>query len=242
LEGLGRLATFEEFDAFLDRSGPWVAGIDFPFGQPRRLIENLGWPMTWEGYVRHITGMTRTQFVEALTAYRSTRPGGDKQHLRRTDELAGACSPMMLYRVPVGKMFFEGAPRLLRSDASVHPCRPTGDPRVILEAYPAMVARGWIGNRSYKSDTRRVQTPERRSARKEIVRGLLSPAAEARFGFEVQFGNDEANTFIQDGSGDQLDALLCSLQTAWAYTQRHRNYGIPTDADPLEGWIIGDNV
>jgi hypothetical protein len=50
LESLGRLTSFNEIEHFLRQPGPWAAGIDFPFGQPRRLIENLGWPQTWEGY------------------------------------------------------------------------------------------------------------------------------------------------------------------------------------------------
>jgi len=43
---------------------------------------------------------------------------------------------------------------------------------------------------------------------------------------------------IQDGSGDQLDSLLCAVQAVWAYAQRARNFGIPMDCDPLEGWIV----
>lgn len=110
LESFGGLGSFDAFEQLLMRPGPWVAGLDFPFGQPRRLIENIGWPRTWDGYVRHVGEMTKQDFVEALRQYREARPSGDKQHLRRTDELSNSRSPMMLYGVPVGKMFFEGAP------------------------------------------------------------------------------------------------------------------------------------
>ena len=34
--------SFEGFDAFLCSSGPWIAGIDFPFGQAHRFIETRG--------------------------------------------------------------------------------------------------------------------------------------------------------------------------------------------------------
>ena len=44
-----------------------------------------------------------------MTSFRASRPFGDKLYLRLTDQLAGAISPMMLHRVPVGKMFFQGA-------------------------------------------------------------------------------------------------------------------------------------
>ena len=43
--------------------------------------------------------------------------------------------------------------------------------RIALEAYPGMVARS-ITKASYKNDTPAMQTPERRAARKEIVRAL----------------------------------------------------------------------
>ena len=39
--------SFEGFDKFLCSSGPWIAGIDFPFGQARKFIENIGWPKSW---------------------------------------------------------------------------------------------------------------------------------------------------------------------------------------------------
>jgi hypothetical protein len=35
------------------RDLPWIAGIDFPFGQSRAFIENIGWPNYWAGYVAH---------------------------------------------------------------------------------------------------------------------------------------------------------------------------------------------
>jgi hypothetical protein len=44
--------------------------------------------------------------------------------------------------------------------------------------------------------------------------------------------------FIDDPMGDTLDALLCAIQAAWAYTQREHGYGIPATCDPLEGWIV----
>ena len=99
--------------------------------------------------------MTRLQFVAVLTDYCKDREKGDKHHLRRTDKLAHARSPMMLYRVPVGKMFFEGASRLLKSGVSIQPCHVRNDARVVVEAYPALVARRWIGNRDYEMILRR---------------------------------------------------------------------------------------
>ncbi len=232
------IRSFDEFENFLQQAGPWVAGLDFPFGQPRRLIENIGWLKTWDGYVGQIGKMTKLEFVEALAQYRSGREKGDKQHLRQTDELANSRSPMMLYGVPVGKMFFEGAHRLLDAGVSILPCFMRDDPRTVIETYPALVARRWIENRSYKTDNIKKQTKARQSAREDIVRGLRSKEIKAQYGFHVSFTNSDAEEFFSDGSGDKLDALLCAVQAGWAYIQREQNYGIPVDCDPLEGWIV----
>lgn len=237
LEEFEVITSFEAFEELLRRPGPWVAGLDFPFGQPRKLIDNLGWPKAWEAYVRYLAAKSKPEFVELLRVYREARPAGDKQHLRRTDQAAKSRSPMMLFGVPVGKMFFEGASRLLVSGASVLPCRPSDDPRVIVEAYPALVARRWIGNRAYKNDEPRKQSPAQRSAREDIIRGLGSEAKK-HFGFDVQFDDEWAEASVEDGSGDRLDALLCAVQAGWAYSKRDRGFGIPSDCDPLEGWIV----
>jgi hypothetical protein len=238
LESLGRLKSFDEFEQFLRQPGPWVAGIDFPFGQPRRLIENLHWPQIWDDYVSLIARMTKVQFVDMLLNYCDGRNVGDKHHLRVTDKLANSRSPMMLYRVPVAKMFFEGASRLLNAGVNIQPCSVRDDPRLVVESYPALVARRWIGHRSYKTDAVKQQTSEQQFAREEIIRGLCSTDAKTYFGFNVLISDEDANALICDGSGDQLDALLCAVQAGWAYSQRDRNFGIPIDCDPLEGWIV----
>lgn len=237
LEAFDTLESFLAFESFLAQPGSWVAGIDFPFGQPRKFIKNHSWPQTWDGYVNHIAGMSKDDFGLLLKTYQDKRLKGDKQHLRWTDTLAKSKSPMMWYGVPVGKMFYEGAHRLLNSGASILPCHPQNDSRVILEAYPGIVARRWIENRSYKSDTRRKQTPENQAAREDIVHSLRSSDAKSYYGFVINF-DTWADEFIQDGSGDKLDALLCAIQAGWAYSQREQNYGIPTDCDPIEGWIV----
>jgi hypothetical protein len=58
------------------------------------------------------------------------------------------------------------------------------------------------------------------------------------FGLDVHLNDGDANVFVQDHSGDHLDALLCAVQAGWAYSQRDQNFGIPADCDPLEGWIV----
>ena len=95
-----------------------------------------------------------------MNSYKEGRIAGDKEHRRATDATAGSISPQKLYGVPVGLMFFEGAPRLLASGVSI-PHLHAGDPqRIAIEAYPGVLARQIIGRRSYKSDSRKKQTAD----------------------------------------------------------------------------------
>ncbi len=238
LETFDALASFDAFEALLAEPGPWVAGMDFPFGQPRKLIENIGWPLSWEGYVRVMARMNKKEFAQTLADYSRLRPPGDKLHLRGVDKLAHAQSPMKLDYVPVGKMFFEGARRLMDSSASILPLRPQNSDRIIFEAYPALVARRWIRRKPYKNDSPRGQSPAMLAAREDILLGLRSQGAKEYYGFDVLFVDDWSEMCIQDGTGDRLDALLCAVQAAWAYSQRDQNFGIPVHSDPLEGWIV----
>ncbi|GAC1641111.1 MAG: hypothetical protein NVS4B12_03140 [Ktedonobacteraceae bacterium] len=232
------LATFAAFEAFLHQNGPWVAAFDFPFGQPRKLLANLNWPQTWEGYVQHCAALGKTAFEETLTQYQASRPAGNKQHTRVIDKLAGARSPMMLYRVPVGKMFFQGAPRLLQADVSILPCRPKKTNIIALEGYPALVAQRWAGKVGYKSDERKKQTPEQHSARQRIVDGIRSDELRKIYAVSIELSDTMANRLVQEPMGDELDAVLCAIQAAWAYIQREQNYGIPPTCDAVEGWIV----
>lgn len=230
-------AQFATFEQFLQRPGPWLLACDFPFGQPRQLIDNLGWPQSWPDYVAAVNSMGKALFSQTLISYSKKRPPGDKLHLRLADRLAGAISPMMMYRIPVGKMFFEGAPRLLGSGVSVLPCYPQADERVVVEGYPALVARCWLGKRSYKSDERARQTLEHRQARLDLVEAICSPALLSVYGVQVQLAAGMRERLIDDPMADQLDAVLCAIQAAWAYSQRNQRYGIPSGFE-LDGWIV----
>ena len=237
LDGFVGFETLEVFDNFLAQPGPWIAGLNFPFGQPRKLIENLGWPLSWEGYVEKVAEQGLGQFTETLRDYRATRDPGDKQHLREADLRAGARSPMMLHGVPVGRMFVYGAPRLRASGASVVPCRMNGSDRYLVEAYPALAARKAVGSLSYKHDTAALQTRQRADARRKLVAALVSGRLARYYHFEVSLQPPLADTMVNDGAGDWLDAFLAAIQAAWAYSERERNFGMPDDVDPLEGWI-----
>jgi Protein of unknown function (DUF429) len=231
------LTDFGGFEEFLQRDGPWVCGMDFPFGQPRDLVSALGWPEGWEGYVGEVAGLSKEEFEGAIRADMALRPPGSKWRYRLADRRSGSSSAMMLFRVPVGKMFYQGAPRLLASGVRVEPCRRNGDSRVAVEAYPAVVARRFLGRAAYKRDGV-PDTQERRSARETLLAGLESSTLTEVYGFGVEMDGPWREEFVRDSSADALDSLLCAVQAAWAYTRRDEDYGVPPECDPDEGWIL----
>lgn len=231
------LTDFGGFEEFLQTRGPWVCGMDFPFGQPSSLVAALGWPESWEGYVDEVGGLSKEEFEGAIRADMATRPPGSKWRYRLADRRSGSSSAMMLFRVPVGKMFFQGAPRLHASGVRVEPCRCNGDNRVAVEAYPAVVARRFLGRRAYKRDAV-PDTPERRSARETLISGLQSATLKEVYGVTVEMENSWREKFASDPSADALDSLLCAVQAAWAYLRRDDDYGVPPECDPDEGWIV----
>ena len=231
------LTDFVGFEDFLQRRGPWVCGMDFPFGQPRSLITALGWPAEWEGYVGMVGRLPKEEFEGKIRADMATRPAGRKWRYRLADRRGGSSSAMMLFRVPVGKMFYQGAPRLLASGVRVEPCRRNGAKRVAVEAYPAVVARRFLGRAAYKRDGA-PDTPERRSAREKLLVGLESAVLEEVYGFTVEMDARWREELVSDPSADALDSLLCAVQAAWAYEKRDERYGVPPECDPDEGWIL----
>jgi Protein of unknown function (DUF429) len=237
VEGSEALTDFGGFEYFLKRRGPWVCGMDFPFGQPRSLVAALGWPEGWEGYVGEVGKLPKKEFEEKIRADMAKRPAGSKWRYRLADLRSGSSSAMMLFRVPVGKMFYQGAPRLLASGIRVEPCRRNGDARVAIEAYPAVVARRFLGRTAYKRDGV-PDTPERRSARETLLAGLESALLREVYGFAVEMDARWRDEFVQDPSADALDSLLCAVQAAWAYEKRDEGYGVPPECDPDEGWIL----
>ena len=226
------LTSFEEFETWLKTPGPWVCGMDFPFGQPRSLLGALGWPNNWENYVGKVARLGKEGFEAAIRADMASRPYGKKWRYRLADRRSGSSSAMMLFRVPVGKMFFR-----LRSGVAIHPCRPNGDPRVAVEAYPAVVARRFLGREPYKRDAV-PDTPERKAARKKLLAGLRSGITREAYGLDVSIGRKWGERFVQEPGADALDSLLCAVQAAWSYTRRDEKWGVPPECDVDEGWIL----
>jgi hypothetical protein len=237
IEDSQTLTDFGGFERFLRTPGPWVCGMDFPFGQPRSLVAALGWPENWEGYVGKVGKLSKDEFEDAIRADMATRPRGSKWRYRLADRRSHSSSAMMLFRVPVGKMFYRGAPRLLSSGVRVEPCRRNGNTRVAVEAYPAVVARRFLGRIAYKRDAV-PDTPERKSARETLIAGLESMTLKQIYGFTVKLDDHWKEEFVVDPSADALDSLLCAVQAGWAYLKRDDHYGVPPECDPDEGWIV----
>lgn len=237
ITALKHFYNFQAFEEWLKRSGPWVAAMDFPFSQPLRWVNNMGWPTVWDAYVALIEKMTLTEFTDCIKTYRNQQPAGEKYHLRPIDRVAKACSPMMIDYTPVGRMFYQGAKRLLQSDASIVPFIHRNPDKIVVEGYPAMIARMFCGKQGYKSDDKiRQQCEKRRQARLDMIAGLTSETLQQRYGFQLHLPWAILQQ-LETPDGDNLDAVLCAIQAAWAFTKRAQDYGIPNTSEALEGWI-----
>lgn len=240
LNTLDRLTTLDALGELLDtQSSPTLFAIDAPFGMPRRLLEQDGWPRSnWADYARWIGTLDRPAFKARLEAYRNPRPPGDKQHRRRCDELAKSKSPMMVFGVPVGLMFHELAPRLAATNVHLPLLRETGSHVIAVEAYPAIVAQRPAGRQPYKNDQPAKQTKSHRNTREAMLNWIGSEACQDAYACRVMLASAQREALLGDPTGDTLDALLAVVQGAWSWTRRDVGFGIPAGADPLEGWIV----
>src|SRR4030095_7379886 len=99
-------------------------------------------------------------------------------------------------------MLHAATPLLLA--AGVHiPGLHEGDPRrVALEAYPRLLARELIGRRSYKSDDRAKQTPDRLITRKDLLCALEN--GQTRLELRLKLTNAQRDALVDDASGHSL--------------------------------------
>lgn len=234
-----KFETFTAFENFLQRPGPWCAGLDFPFGQPLTLLSNLGLSGGWAEAVTELTKGELTDFIKLIDNYRRPRPKGDKHHLRNVDKRARSLSPMTLYGTPVAKMYFQIAPRLLKAGVSIVPVHRNKESRVAVEAYPKLVACRYSGGAKYKADARKNQTAGMTDVRANILAGL-EHFAKRDFGFNVRFNPKPRRESLEDATGDVLDAVLCSVQSAWF--NANGSFAIPPDCNLVEGWIVDPSL
>ena len=248
LSQLDRVQSLDDFSDWLTTHTDWIGGFDLPFGLPRELVEHLHWPTDWAPCIRHYASLSRGDIRATFKAFCDARPVGGKFAHRATDLPAGSSPSMKWVNPPVAYMLHAGVPRLLAAgvhfpalhdgaasdkDASGHPRR------VALEAYPGLLAREILGNRSYKSDDKAKQTPERLIARKDLITALEH--SQTRLKLRLKLTHAQRDTLVGDASGDSLDAVLCMLQAAWSKAQHDAGkarYGLPKKVDALEGWIV----
>jgi len=234
LERIAAHTSFDAFAAWLRTPGPWLGVFDLPFGLPRELVLALGWPSEWAALMRHYAALSRDEIRATFAAFCDARPAGHKFAHRAADRPAGSSPSMKWVNPPVAYMLHAGVPMLM--EAGVHlPALHAGDTsRVALEGYPGLLARELLGARSYKSDEKAKQTPERLIARIDMIDALDRGAT--RLGLRLKLTHAQRDELIADASGDRLDAVLCLVQAAWASTRP--NFGLPAEVDPLEGWIV----
>jgi len=242
LRRLQSVSSLPDFSAALVQSPSWVGAFDLPFGLPRELVSTLGWPLEWQACMSHYASLSRADIRAHFSAFCNARPVGGKFAHRATDLPAGSSPSMKWVNPPVAFMLHAGVPLLQDAGAyfpGLQP-RPAEIRRVALEAYPGMLAREILGTRSYKSDDRAKQTPERLIARKDLLNAL--ELGQSRWQLRLHLSHAQRDALVGDASGDALDAVLCLVQAAWAdlrHQQGEPLYGLPPSMDPLEGWIVG---
>ena len=240
LQGALGFNTLEAFGAWLQQPGPWVGGFDLPFGLPRELVQQLGWPTDWPACMDHYATLDRPTIRNTFAAFCDARPVGGKFAHRACDGPAGSSPSMKWVNPPVAYMLHAGVPLLRAAGVHLPAHLPAQDAaggdrcRTALEAYPGLLARELIGSRSYKSDDKAKQTADRLIARKDLVEALEQ--GRSRLGLRLKLSAAQRDALADDASGDALDAVLCLVQAAWAAQQP--GWGLPAGVDPLEGWIV----
>ena len=236
LDAVVRFPTLQSFGRWLQATPRWIGGFDLPFGLPRELVEQLGWPTPWPACMDHYTALARPAIRDTFAAFCAARPVGAKFAHRACDRPAGSSPSMKWVNPPVAYMLHAGVPLLRAAGAHLpaHEAVVADAPRIALEAYPGLLAREIVGARSYKSDDIAKHDDARLLARLALVDALRE--GHTRLGVALDIDAAQHDALVDDASGDTLDAVLCLLQAAWA--ARRPRFGLPAQVDALEGWIV----
>ncbi len=235
------LTSISEFELFLKQKGPWFAGVNFPLGQPKQFLEKAALPPVWNTYIKEIRKWKQTGFEKKVKQYINKLPKGNKLPLRITDIFAGSDSPLKLTGNHSIHRFFEGSHCVLKSGASIIPCLPKKDNRIIIETLPELVAQRF---KVHDAQGKRKKS-EAENIHKEVIKGLETPEFEHDFDFKLFIDDTLKLQCIEDVKGFSLDAILSAVQTGWSYNMGKPNYGIPDLQHPSiqsEGWIIDPSL
>jgi hypothetical protein len=113
LAGLECIESLDGFAHWLSQPRAWTAVFDFPFGLPRELVAQLGWPERWPDLIRHYAALSRPEIRALFAAFCDARPPGQKFAHRAADRPAGSSPSMKWVNPPVAYMLHAGVPRLL---------------------------------------------------------------------------------------------------------------------------------
>ncbi len=232
LKEILEFSDWPAYELWLGATDRWIGGFDFPFGLPKKFVDAQDWPIKWPEMIRKCIGGGKENFVQlAMKAFMAARSLEDKH--RQTDLKAESHSPLKTNtNPPVGRMFYEGAWRLLSYGICIPELNETNSDKIALEAYPGLFAKQ-IGIRLYKND-KPANAKANREARRGIFRALYSGANP--LSIKLRASSSLRDRALKDGTGDVLDAILCAAQAAWASTQPR--FGIPKNIVPCEGWIV----
>lgn len=236
LDRLDALPTLAAFEALLAAPGPWLGAFDFPFGLPRAFVDAQALGDSAAAVIAELQRRcpTRMDFRALVDTWGNGRPAGQRLLHRRTDRVMpglSSSSPLQTRYVPVGFMYYEGLPRLLRAGVTLPRLHVGAAQRRAVEAYPGLLAFELIGRRSYKNSAE----ADRLIARKDLADALEQ--GRTRLGLRLKLTHAQREALVDDASGDRLDAALCLMQAGWA--SRQPDAGMPADVDPVEGWIAG---
>lgn len=239
--GVLRLDSLERFGhnalpAVLDREGPWVLGLDVPFGLPAEFVSSESLRPGWHSYADVISRMTWPDLQSRLGSFRAQRSKGQREPKRECDRLAGALSPLKVANPPMARMFQAAAATLLGADCDILPMRMTGRDRVVVEVYPKLIAKRLAPGATYKSA--RSAKRDHSNVRESIISALRAQALAGDFGFLVECSDELAQASIEDESGETIDSLYAAVSAAWAFGRCGTDWGVPADASRESGWIV----
>lgn len=123
-------------------------------------------------------------------------------------------------REPLG--FSEDLTFLLAKKAAAD---PTAEDRAVLKGYPALVAQEGLGNAATKVMSRQSSASCNR-------RRTRSTQLRIHYGLDIELSDTLAQPYVQDPSGNILDAVLGSIQSASALGRR--DFGCPLNVPKMK--------